>query len=187
MLEILKPGPDGIHFVLAGQERARKIYNAFFNLFFPLHVKTKQNAVWPRFDPSFFSCFFSCHFFSFTGSLAFVVGRDTVIFSYTWKKKKEASHRRYYFNLCRIFTKKETVSVEKIIIFLCLGFLCPPLSFSHLSEKPVELKSNAFSYCNFVYWFSMRAWLCVCVCARSCVGAWMCVYRSDFITKHRWL
>lgn len=83
MLEILKPGPDGIHFVLAGQERARKIYNAFFNLFFPLHVKTKQNAVWPRFDPSFFSCFFSCHFFSFTGSLAFVVGRDTVIFSYT--------------------------------------------------------------------------------------------------------
>lgn len=83
MLEILKPGPDGIHFVLAGQERARKIYNAFFNLFFPLHVKTKQNAVWPRFDPSFFFLFFSCHFLSFTGSLAFVVGRDTVIFSYT--------------------------------------------------------------------------------------------------------
>lgn len=63
MLEILKPGPDGIHFVLAGQERARKIYNAFFNLFFPLHVKTKQNAVWPRFDPSFFSCFFLSFFF----------------------------------------------------------------------------------------------------------------------------
>lgn len=83
MLEILKPGPDGIHFVLAGQERARKIYNAFFNLFFPLHVKTKQNAVWPRFDPSFFSCSFLVIFFLFTGSLAFVVGRDTVIFSYT--------------------------------------------------------------------------------------------------------
>lgn len=54
MLEILKPGPDGIRFVLAGQECARKIYNALFNLFFPLHVKTKQNAVWPRFDPFFF-------------------------------------------------------------------------------------------------------------------------------------
>lgn len=79
MLEILKPGPDGIRFVLAGQECARKIYNAFFNLFSPLHVKTKQNAVWPRFDPFFFSC----HFLSFTGSLAFIVGRDTVIFSYT--------------------------------------------------------------------------------------------------------
>lgn len=86
------------------------------------------------------------------------------------KKKKKASHRRYYFNLCRIFTKKEkTVSVEIIIIFLCLGFLCPPLSFSHLSEKPVELKSNAFSYCNFVYWFSMRAWLCVCAFMCGCM------------------
>lgn len=184
MLEILKPGPDGIHFVLAGQERARKIYNAVFNLFFPLHVKTKQNAVWPRFDPSFFSCFFLSFFF-FYWLPGLCCRKGYCYFLLHLKKKKEASHRRYYFNLCRIFTKKETVSVEKIIIFLCLGFLCPPLSFSHLSEKPVELKSNAFSYCNFVYWFSMRPWLCVC--ARSCVGAWMCVYRSDFITKHRWL
>lgn len=55
----------------------------FLIYFFPLHVKTKQNAVWPRFDPFFFFLFFSCHFLSFTGSLAFVVGRDTVIFSYT--------------------------------------------------------------------------------------------------------
>lgn len=165
MLEILKPGPDGIHFVLAGQERARKIYNAFFNLFFPLHVKTKQNAVWPRFDPSFFFLvlFFSCHCLSFTGSLAFVVGRDTVIFSYTWKKQVIGGIILIYAGFLQ--KKKKTVSVENIIIFLCLGFLCPPLCFSHLSEKPVELKSNAFSYCNFVYWFSMRAWLCVCVCA----------------------
>lgn len=176
MLEILKPGPDGIHFVLAGQERARKIYNAFFNLFFPLHVKTKQNAVWPRFDPSFFFLFFFLSFFFFYWLPGLCCRKGYCYFLlHLKKKKKEASHRRYYFNLCRIFTKKETVSVEKIIIFLCLGFLCPPLSFSHLSEKPVELKSNAFSYCNFVYWFSMRAWLCVCVCVRVHVWVHGCV------------
>lgn len=140
----------------------------FLIYFSPCMSRLNKMLFGPGLTLPFFPVF-SCHFFSFTGSLAFVVGRDTVIFSYTWKKKEEASHRGYYFNLCRIFTKKETVSVEKIIIFLCLGFLCPPLSFSHLSEKPVELKSNAFSYCNFVYWFSMRAWLCVCAFMCGCM------------------
>lgn len=142
----------------------------FLIYFSPCMSRLNKMLFGPGLTLPFFPVFFLVIFFLLLAPWP-LLQEGILLFSLTLeKKKKEASHRRYYFNLCRIFTKKETVSVEKIIIFLCLGFLCPPLSFSHLSEKPVELKSNAFSYCNFVYWFSMRAWLCVCVC----VCAFMC-------------
>lgn len=127
MLEILKPGPDGIRFVLAGQECARKIYNALFNLFFPLHVKTKQNAVWPRFDPFFF--FLSFSFFYWLPGLYCRKGYCYFLL-HLKKKKKKVSHRRYYFNLCRIFTKKEkTVSVEKNNYIFRFGIPLSPTFF----------------------------------------------------------
>lgn len=149
----------------------------FLIYFSPCMSRLNKMLFGPGLTLPFFSCFFfflSFFFFYWLPGLCCRKGYCYFLL-HLKKKKKEASHRRYYFNLCRIFTKKETVSVEKIIIFLCLGFLCPPLSFSHLSEKPVELKSNAFSYCNFVYWFSMRAWLCVCVCVRVHVWVHGCV------------
>lgn len=46
------------------------------------------------------------------------------------KKKKKVSHRRYYFNLCRIFTKKEkTVSVEKNNYIFRFGIPLSPTFF----------------------------------------------------------
>lgn len=64
--------------------------------------------------------------FFLTGSLAFTVGGDTVISSLTPKK-------RYYFNLCRVFYK----------------------DLFSVSVRGLFKLSNAFSFCNFVYWFSI--------------------------------
>lgn len=77
-------------------------------------------TIWTRFN------LFFCHalsLLSFTGSLAFTVGGDTVISSCTWKRE---SQRRYYFNLCRIFTKKDLFLWKKNS-FLGLGFFSPLL------------------------------------------------------------
>lgn len=101
--------------------------------FFPCQEKSKSEEL--LFGPGLT---FFCHalsLLSFTGSLAFTVGGDTVISSCTWKRE---SQRRYYFNLCRIFTKKDLFLWKKKFIFR-LGIFFPS-SFFRLSEKPVELK-----------------------------------------------
>lgn len=95
------------------------------------------------FGPGLTSFLYACLYF--TGSLAFVVGGDTVISSCTWKKTEDI----YYFYLCRIFTGKICFFRNKTRLFF-LHF------FPHLSEKPAQLMSDAFSFCNFVYWFSIH-------------------------------
>ena len=137
----------------------------------------------PLFLPSYSLFYFltqvwpsSCIFFPSLAPWPFIVGGDTVISSGTWKRE---SQRRYYFNLCRIFTKKKkrqkSVSVENNFNFLAWDF-SPFLHFfssffSASSEKPVELKCPMpLAFAIFVYWFSIYVYIDL-----------------FFITKHRWL
>lgn len=126
MLEILKPGPDGIRFVLAGQECARKIYNALFNLFFPLHVKTKQNAVWPRFDPFFF--FLSFSFFYWLPGLYCRKGYCYFLL-HLKKKKKQVIGGIILIYAGFLQKKKKTVSVEKNNYIFRFGIPLSPTFF----------------------------------------------------------
>lgn len=82
----------------------------------------------------------------FTGSLAFVVGGDTVISSCTWKKDRG----RILFQSMQDFYRKDLFFLGTKQGFFSSAF------FPHLSEKPAQLMSDAFSFCNFVYWFSIH-------------------------------
>lgn len=102
--------------------------------------------------------FWVMFFFVITGSLVFIVGGDTVISSGTWKRE---SQTRYDFNLCRIFTttKKDLFLLNKWNIlawdfFSTASFFFPPQWETYWTQV-----SNAFSFCNFVYWFSIYVYI----------------------------
>lgn len=78
-------------------------WHLIVHLFF-FSSQDKNQSKESLFGPGLNFCDVFCIFFSFTGSLAFFVGGDTVISSCTWKRE---SQRMYYFNLCRIFTQKD--------------------------------------------------------------------------------
>lgn len=88
-------------------------------------LETYEKIRSTNFTTTFFHFQPKFEFFS-TGSPAFTVGGDTVISSLTPEK-------RYYFDLCRIFYK----------------------DLFSVSVRGLFKLSNAFSFCNFVYWFSI--------------------------------
>lgn len=120
----------------------------FTQYFFHCKVKTAffGNTIWPRFVYYFFPHRLPGLF----------VGGDTVISSCTWKTD---SQKRYYFNLCRIFTKKKKdLFLKNPYLIFTLGIF-PPLLFPSQKETCLTQVSNAFSFCNFVYWFSIYVYI----------------------------